>query len=55
MNEILLGLKLYLGVVLGKLAVVGGVFLVCLIKISNGDKEKWLEWLKQPHTVKERL
>lgn len=31
MNEILLGLKLYLGVVLGKLAVVGGVFLVCLV------------------------
>ena len=21
-----------------------------LIKISNGDKEKWEEWLKQPHT-----
>ena len=20
-----------------------------LIKISNGDKEKWEEWLKQPH------
>ena len=20
-----------------------------LIKISNGDKERWLEWLKQPH------
>ena len=21
-----------------------------LIKISNGDKEKWAKWLKQPHT-----
>ena len=21
-----------------------------LIKISNGDKDRWLEWLKQPHT-----
>lgn len=20
-----------------------------LIKISNGDKDRWLEWLKQPH------
>ena len=31
MSEILLGLKLYLGVVLGKLAVIGSVFLICLI------------------------
>lgn len=23
-----------------------------LIKISNGDKDRWLEWLKQPHTNK---
>jgi len=31
MNEILLGLKLYLGVVLGKLAVIGIVFAVCFV------------------------
>lgn len=31
MDEVLLGLKLYFGVVLGKLAVVGIVFLGCLI------------------------
>lgn len=31
MDETLLGLKLYLGVVLGKLAVIGIVFLCCLI------------------------
>lgn len=31
MSEILLGLKLYLGVVLGKLAIVGIIFLCCLI------------------------
>jgi len=31
MSEILLGLKLYLGVVLGKLAIVGLVFLCCFI------------------------
>jgi hypothetical protein len=31
MNEILLGLKLYFGVVLGKLAVVGIIFLCCFI------------------------
>ena len=24
-----------------------------LIKISNGDKERWERWLKQPHTEKE--
>jgi hypothetical protein len=31
MSEILFGLKLYLGAVLGQLVIVGGVFLVCLI------------------------
>ena len=31
MNEILLGLKLYLGVILGKLAVIGIVFVVCFV------------------------
>jgi hypothetical protein len=31
MSEILLGLKLYLGVVLGKLAVIGIVFAVCFV------------------------
>lgn len=31
MSEILLGLKLYLGVVLGKLAIIGIIFLCCLI------------------------
>ena len=31
MSEILLGLQLYLGVVLGKLAVVGIVFVVCFV------------------------
>lgn len=44
MSEILLGLKLYLGVVLGKLAIVGIVFLCCLILAAIscifGKKEK---------------
>lgn len=31
MSEILLGLKLYLGVVLGKLAIIGGVFFICVV------------------------
>lgn len=31
MSEILLGSKLYLGVVLGKLAVIGIVFAVCFV------------------------
>lgn len=31
MSEILLGLKLYLGMVLGQLAIVVGVFLVCVV------------------------
>jgi len=36
MNEILLGLKLYLGVVLGKLAVIGIVFAVCFVLFILG-------------------
>ena len=31
MDEVLLGLKLYFGVVLGKLAVIGIVFAVCFV------------------------
>ena len=31
MSEILLGLKLYFGMVLGKLAIVFGVFLICVV------------------------
>lgn len=34
MSEILLGLKLYLGVVLGKLAIVGIIFLCCFILVA---------------------
>jgi hypothetical protein len=36
MSEILLGLKLYLGVVLGKLAVIGIVFAVCFVLFILG-------------------
>ena len=36
MNEILLGLKLYLGVVLGKLAAIGIVFAVCFVLFILG-------------------
>lgn len=31
MSEILLGLQLYLGIVLGKLAVIGIIFAVCFV------------------------